>query len=348
MRPRYAALLRSLALFTAGALALTACGGTTDDTETSATTAGSSTDTGRTTADTDEPQEPSDDPAAETEQPDEITVTHAQGETVVPVEPQTVVTFDLGVLDTLDALGVEVAGVPEAANLPERLAQYAGDGYTKVGTLFEPDYEVVNSLEPDLIIVGGRSSEVYGDLERIAPTIDLTVDNADFVEDLVRHLETLGQIFAAEDRVDDEVATLRSRIDEVAAQAADAGTGLVLLTTGGEVAAYGPGSRFGIIHDELGVAPAAPDVEDATHGDAVSFELILEADPDHLFVLDRDAAIGESGEAAAAVLDNEIVAQTTAWQQDQVTYLDGNDWYLMPTGLRSLSNMIDAIETAVS
>ncbi len=44
-----------------------------------------------------------------------ITVEHAQGSTSnVPVNPEKVFTFDLGVLDTLDALGVEPAGVPEA------------------------------------------------------------------------------------------------------------------------------------------------------------------------------------------------------------------------------------------
>src|SRR5687768_12223774 len=79
----------------------------------------------------------------------EVTVTHAQGETTVPVDPQTVVVFDVGVLSTLDDLGVEVAGVPDAV-FPESLAHYGEDEYAKVGSLFEPDYEAVNALEPDL------------------------------------------------------------------------------------------------------------------------------------------------------------------------------------------------------
>src|SRR3712207_6877213 len=69
---------------------------------------------------------------------DEVTVAHAQGETAVPVDPQRVVVFDVGVLSTLHSLGVEVAGVPEAT-YPESLAQYSGDEYAKVGSLFEPD-----------------------------------------------------------------------------------------------------------------------------------------------------------------------------------------------------------------
>src|SRR3712207_9447540 len=56
----------------------------------------------------------------------EVNVPHAQGETAVPADPQSVVVFDVGVLSTLDSLGVEVAGVPEAT-YPESLAQYGGE-----------------------------------------------------------------------------------------------------------------------------------------------------------------------------------------------------------------------------
>lgn len=285
------------------------------------------------------------DEAAE-DAPTEVTVTHAQGETVVPYDPQTVVVFDLGALDNLDAMGVEAAGVPEMANLPDHLSAYAED--TKVGTLFEPDYEQVNALEPDLIIVGGRSAPVYGELSELAPTIDMTVDSTDFVTSFGEQLTSLAEVFGEREWAQEQLDELDTRIASVSESAGDAGTGLIVMTSGGEVTAYGPGSRFGLIHDVLGVTPAVEDVEDAAHGDAVSFEFILEAEPDHLFVLDRDATIGESGEAAEVVLDNELVAQTPAWEDGNVHYLDGSTWYLVPTGLRSVQAMIDEIEAAVA
>lgn len=55
----------------------------------------------------------------------EIIVKHAQGETVLPDTPKKVLTFDLATLDTLDALGVEVAGVPSAL-IPAYLSRYEG------------------------------------------------------------------------------------------------------------------------------------------------------------------------------------------------------------------------------
>lgn len=286
--------------------------------------------------------------ATEDAAPAEVTITHAQGETTVPTNPETVVVFDLGALDMLDWAGAAVAGVPEVPNLPEHLAQYAGEPYEKVGTLFEPDYEAVNALEPDLIVVAARSSTVYPELSELAPTIDLTTDDNDFLGSIERNLEIVGEIYGVQDRVADALADIDASIAAVNEKAADAGTGLIVLTTGGEVSAYGPGSRFGIIHDLLGVAPAVEDVEAATHGDAISWEFIAEADPAHLFVLDRDATIGEDGEAASVMLDNEIVHQTTAWANDDLHYLDGVNWYLVPSGLRSVQAMIGEIDTALS
>src|SRR5690625_1046480 len=46
-----------------------------------------------------------------------ITVSHQLGETPVPKNPETVVVFDFGILDSLDALDVPVIGIPQA-NVP--------------------------------------------------------------------------------------------------------------------------------------------------------------------------------------------------------------------------------------
>ncbi len=315
--------LRGAALAVAAVLVLGACAGT----------AGASDDA---TADT----------TPTTDGPTTVTVTHAQGETEVPFRPETVVTFDLASLATLDALGVEVAGLPKQT-LPGDLASYASDEYTDVGTLFEPDYEVVNALEPDLVIVAGRSSEALPELAKIAPTIDLSNDWADFHASVVGNSEVLGQIFGLEDEVAGMTAELDASIAEVRAAAADAGTGLILLTSGGKATAYGPGSRFGFLHDTLGVVPAVEDVEAATHGEAVSFEFVAEAAPQWLFVLDRDAAVGEESQAAEQVLDNPLVHGTPAWQQDHVVQLDGAAWYVVNGGLPTLQGMTDEIATAL-
>jgi iron complex transport system substrate-binding protein len=278
--------------------------------------------------------------------PTEVTVAHAQGETTVPVDPETVVVFDLGVLATLDSLGIEADGVPEAA-FPASLAEYGEDSHAKVGSLFEPDYEAVNALEPDLIIVGGRSAAVYPQLAEIAPTLDLSVDNADFLASFEERTETIGEVFGAEEEVAERLAAIDARVAEVSAAAAGAGKALVVMTSASEVSAYGAQSRFGIVHRELGLPPADEGLTDSSHGDAISFEYLAQTDPDILFVIDRDAAIGESGAAAKQVLDNELVRSTKAWTDDAVHYLDSAVWYLAPNGLPSVETMVEEIAQAV-
>ncbi|WP_216093421.1 siderophore ABC transporter substrate-binding protein [Cellulosimicrobium cellulans] len=285
--------------------------------------------------------------AAADDAPATVVVEHAQGETEVDVDPQKVFTYDFAALSVLDALGVEVAGVPKQ-NVPEAFSQYADDEDVQdIGTLFEPDYELVAAEQPDLIIVAGRSSEAYPQLSEIAPTIDLSNDWTSFQDSVVANAETLAPVFGAEDEVDGLVEDLDAAVADVQDKAESAGTALVVLTSGGEVTAYGPGSRFGFLHDSLGLTPAVEDVEAATHGEAVSFEFLLETDPDWLFVVDRDAATGEGTQNAEQVLDNEVVHRTTAWQQDQVVYLDPTTWYIINGGVPTLTAMAEEVGAAL-
>lgn len=277
-----------------------------------------------------------------------VTIDHAQGSTTLDGTPEKVVVFDLGVLETLDALGVDsVVGVPEVANLPERLKKYGSDDYAKVGSLKEPDFEQVNALDPDLIIVAARSAAVYGELSEIAPTADLSVDTTDFLASATERIKTLGTLFGQEDAVNDRLDTLATEAEEVKASSTDR-TGLVVLTTGGKMSAYGPGSRFGIVYDDLGVEPAVDGLSAETHGDAISAEFIADADPDLLYVIDRDSAIGESGESAKQVLDNALVNGTAAARNDGIVYLDPSVWYLTSNGLNSLESMVTAVGDSVA
>lgn len=275
----------------------------------------------------------------------DITVTHAQGETTLTGVPQKVVSFDFAAIETLEALGIEIAGLP-GSNLPAHLEKYATDAYPKVGSLFEPDYEALAALEPDLIIVAGRSSTAYPELAKIAPTIDLSNDWANFYGSIKANAEIIGDIFGKQAEIDALIAETDSKIAATKAAGADAGKGLVVLTSGAEVTAYGPGSRFGFVHETLGITPAIEDVEAATHGDAISFEFILETNPDLLLVIDRDAATGQG--AAAAILDNELVAETSAWKNGKVVYIDPVRAYIVNGGLISFGIMADQITEALS
>ena len=231
--------------------------------------------------------------------------------------------------------------------MPAILVAYESDEYATVGSLFEPDYEAVNALAPDLFIIAGRSSGAYEDLSAIAPTVDLSNDWADFVPSVKANSLLLGEIFGKTEDVEAMIADLDASIARFRQNADEIGTALIIMSSGGEITAYGPGSRFGLVHDTLGVAPAVVDVEAATHGDAVSFEFLLETDPDWLIVLDRDAAIGQQADSARQVLDNELMHQTSAWQNDRIVYVDSARWYVTNGGIANLDAVVDELADAM-
>ncbi|WP_191575544.1 siderophore ABC transporter substrate-binding protein [Achromobacter insolitus] len=276
-------------------------------------------------------------------------VKHARGETAVPANPSKTIVLDLAVLDTLHTLDVDPIGVPSAAKLPPQLSQFADKRYLKAGTMFEPNYEVIHAAAPQVIFVAGRSAPKYDELSRIAPTVDLTVDPKDLVGSVRRNTETLAALYGKEGVAKEKLAALDASIASLKGKAANAGTALIVLTTGGKMSAYGPGSRFGVIHDAFGVKPAATGLNVSNHGQAISFEFIAQTDPDWLFVIDRDAAIGREGMSAQRMLDNELVRPTKAWKNQRVVYLNGFNWYLLGSaGLTAMQQNVDQIGAALS
>lgn len=274
-----------------------------------------------------------------------IEVEHAQGRTSLSASPRTVVVFDLASLDVLDALGVPVAAVPSGPK-PPYLARYQDPKYPKAGTLWEPDLEAINALAPDLVVVGMRSGPRYEAVSRIAPAVDMTVDAANLIESAKQRALALARIFGKEKEAAERIAGLDATVEAVRARGASAGTGLIVLTTGGRVSAFGSGSRFGVIHDSFGIKPAAPEIKVGLHGQQISFEFIRKVDPDWLFVLDRDAAIDTRGQPAKQLLDNELVRETKAWRNKRIVYLDAAPFYLVNGGLTGMQSMADQFAAA--
>ncbi|MFE8700717.1 siderophore ABC transporter substrate-binding protein [Cytobacillus sp. FJAT-54145] len=280
-------------------------------------------------------------------EPEELTIKHDLGEAVVQKNPETVVVFDFGALDILDKLGVEVDGVPQGGTFPKYLSKFAGEEYENVGSLKEPDFEAIYGMEPDLILISGRQSAAYEELNKIAPTVFVGVDNAKYMESFTHNVNTLAEIFGKEAEAETELAKINEAIDSLkAVTAADDKKGLVTLTTGGKLSAYGPGSRFGILHDVFGVKPADENIEASTHGMSVTFEYIAETNPDYLFVVDRDAVVEGNG-TAADMFDNELVNKTNAAKNGKIIYLDPALWYIAGGGLTSVAQQVAEIEAAL-
>lgn len=266
--------------------------------------------------------------------------------------PSRVVLTSHAAADTLDELDLEerVVGLVKTGVFPEALDAYSGDEYTDIGSLKEPKMDVIAELGPDLLLFGNRTRAMEPEFAKVADqVIGGDPDTADTVASNRAKVEEIAGLFGAEDRASEELSEIDEMVAETSAKTADAGTALVLMTSGGKVTGYGPGSRFDLIYNELGMEPAAGDLEtEGSHGAPLSWEQIAELDPDHVFVIDRDAAIGNEGEAAAQLLDNPVFNRTSAASEENVHILDGQNWYLVGGGLGVLEDMIDEIDYAVS
>ncbi|MEZ2121172.1 siderophore ABC transporter substrate-binding protein [Corynebacterium sp. CCM 9203] len=326
---------RVTAVAVAAALTLAGCSSAADDTDREAT-AGSSGVSSTAAA--------SGDDKATANYP--VTVKHRQGETEIAAEPKKIVVMNYSGVDYLDTLGYgdRIVGVASGGANPEIL-----DGYEdkqNVGSFREPDYEAIASLEPDLIVIGGRTAKTYDQMSEIAPTIDITVEYDDYLKSNAESAEMIGTVFGVGKEAEKKADELEKKADEYKKEISAGGpTALVIMTSGGELSTYSEKSRFGTIFD-LGYTPAAKVEEAGPHGDPISFEFVADADPDYLFVVDRDAAIGRDGSTAEATLDNELINNTKAAKNGNIVYLDSSDWYLVIGGLNTMSKMIDAAGSA--
>ncbi|WEJ58289.1 siderophore ABC transporter substrate-binding protein [Devosia sp. FJ2-5-3] len=269
-------------------------------------------------------------------------ITHPQGETTISGVPAKVLTQDWAVYDDLVALGVPVAGVP-SSNAPTYLGAIAADA-EQIGSLFEPDFEAIAASESDVYFVAARSASAFETAKDILPTVDLSVNNGSIIDGLKANMVTLGTIFGLEDKAAELNAALDAKVAEVKAAAEGKGNALVIVTNASKLGVYGPDSRVSWVYNEAGMASALDSVKDGDHGgDAVSFEFLLEVNPDWVFVVDRDAGTGENAGAAAALLDNELFNQTTAAKEGQIVYLDSQASYISMHGYQGVMLLLDQV-----
>ena len=277
-----------------------------------------------------------------------VKVQTAHGEAVVPQNPERVAVYDLGAVDTLSKLGVKIGASVDSQNLA--YLDVPLKDAVKAGTLFEPNYEALNAYNPQLIVIGSRMAKdkVSDELAKLAPTIDMTAQTDNMKESAKARIDAYGRIFGKQAEADALKAEIDKTFADAKAAAQGKGKGLVILVNAGKLSAFGPDSRLGgWIHRDIGVPPADEAIKEGSHGQPVSFEYIKEKNPDWLFVLDRSAAIGEEGQAAREVLNNPLVAQSTAWKKGQVVYLPP-ETYLAAGGAQELLNAGNLLKDAFS
>lgn len=267
--------------------------------------------------------------------------------------PLQLAVFDLGVLDNLDTLGVEVAGLPKEL-LPDHLSDYGMQSYLSVGNLFEPDYTVLKTLKPDLIFTGERTKSAYEALSQLAPVIELDSRSDSLVEGLSKNLRLLGLIFdrqvVAEQKIKALELAVRSNQVRFSQQ-----KGLVLFSFKGSLIPHAPGERFGMLYELLGMesvvqAARTPSGILPKVGSPEAKELhqkrlteALAAQPDWLVILDRDAVKGAPSKIHEMLELDLAITSSPAWKNQQVFYLDSPSWYLATGGYQGVMKTLQTL-----
>ena len=285
-----------------------------------------------------------------------LTTRNGAGETITvdfPKNPQRLAVLDLGALEILDNIGCadRIVGVAKGSSIDYLQGYLTSDNLMNLGTVKEADLEALMECEPEIIFIGGRMSAMYDELVKIAPVYVVYTDmEKGVVESTAMNAKNIASLFGAETQVDALLSEYTARIDALKAQA-QGKTAIVGMVNAGGFGLLGNDGRCSIIGRELGFENVGvdADMDTSAHGNEASFEFVLEKNPDYLFAMDRDAAIGAKGaQLAAEVLDNELIHMTKAARNGNVIVLEhSNVWYTAEGGITALGIMLSDIENAL-
>ena len=268
----------------------------------------------------------------------------------VPKSPERIVALDYLAADMLFSFGMQerILGMPKSTPAPPYLKSIADNAkITDLGTLKEVDMEALMSLEPDVIFISARLRGQYNKFKYIAPTITSAIDyKLGSWDSFVMLAKRNASIFGMENEIDIIIASYKKRLDALKNQAAGK-TAVICIVSGGNLSTLGNCSRCSLIGNEIGFDNLAKNIN-STHGNSSSFELLVELDPDYIFVLDRDMALHrKGGSPAKKLLDNELVRQTRAHKNNRVIFLTPAPWYVAEGGIKAMDIMLSDVESAL-
>lgn len=285
---------------------------------------------------------------AETKQTIKV-VDRTENEVEVTKNPERVVVLDYGTLDILDELDVEstVVGVPQNG-LPSYLEEFKDEKYTNIGGVKEFNFETINELNPDLIIIEGRQADSLEELSKIAPTVYLGSEGSDYMNRLKANLDVIGDIFDKKDAVNEKLTAIEDRIkainEKVISENLDATFAMVV---DGSMSVFGQGSRYNFLFNELGFRSTDESIEVSNHGQSISFEYLADKNPSYLFVVDKGEITG-SNTPAKDIVENEIVKNTDTYKNGNIVYLNSQAWYVGGAGFKAVDTMISDVENALN
>jgi ferric hydroxamate transport system substrate-binding protein len=175
--------------------------------------------------------------------------------------------MDFGLTEMLLMLGV----TPLATSVPDwyrrtNVAPPLPEGVIDIGLLYQPNFELLEQLRPDLLVLTPAHAPMRAQLERIAPTITLAL-SAPGVEpwqQITLETQRLARVLHREPQAEAAIADANAKLAAAGARIATAAAAnkvaapifVVEFVDDRHLLAYGPGSLFGDVMTRLGLRNA--------------------------------------------------------------------------------------------
>lgn len=275
----------------------------------------------------------------------------AHGVVAIESEPQRIAVYNIGTLDTLNALNVTISGAPE-----KRYIDFLDTIDAKnIGTVLAPNLEALYKLQPDLIIVGERSSTQFDAVKDVAQTVDLSLGvygGESIYQRGIARMHQLAVLFNREAQAKVIEESLNKSRDATKKLAEKAGIGMMVMIRGKQLYLLGNNSLTGWIVNELDLKTIKDGVEKTgaiTDVQPISFEYIAEHQPEWIIVVDRNQALGKRGSMnAQTFFDNVLIQQTPASNNQRVIFLDGSDALVPIGGVQGMQRTLDFLQHSFS
>ena len=219
----------------------------------------------------------------------QITVQHKLGTTKLNSKPKKIAVLELSFLDSLHNLDIDPVAIADDGESNKVTDVTNGEkiDYVSVGDRKEPNLEELSSMDLDLIIADtSRHSEIYEDLNKIAPTIVLDSIDSSY-DEYIENFETIAEIVGKEDVAKAKIEEAEKVLSDVKDKAKDKVSDEKVLTVSpknDEYTAHTSSSFVGQVLEKAGFKNA---IQSDDREASLSLEQLVEINPD-IIVYMRD------------------------------------------------------------
>ena len=273
---------------------------------------------------------------------DEIVINHELGTTILEETPENIAVLELSFLDSLYNLDIDPIAIADD-NDPKKVSDVTeGElvDYTSVGKRMEPSLEELSMMDLDLIIADvSRHSEIYEDLNKIAPTIVLKSIDSSY-EEYKENFETIAKAVGKENEATEKVEEIKEFLSEVSKLSQEVVKGKTVLTVSPKNDAYTAHTSSSFVGQVLEKAGFVNAVQSEEFEQSLSLEQLVEINPDIIIYMrdDKDKTIYSQWK------DTELYNSLDAVKNDQVFTTVARGPWTQYRGFISVKTIVNEVE----